>query len=76
LKVTVEDEALVFRSVHYFFEIGGWRWRLPKALEPGRMEIAHRDEGNGSFSFRLTLTHRIWGCAVHQLAYFRDPERI
>ncbi len=73
LRVTVEDGVLVFRSDHYFLEVGPWRWRWPKALEPGRMEIVHRDEGGGTFSFRLALAHPHLGRLVHQLAYFQDP---
>jgi len=72
LRVTVEEDALVFRSAHYFVEVGPWRWRLPKALEPGRMEITHREEGGGVFSFRLRLMHPALGRIVHQLAYFCD----
>ncbi len=73
LRVTVEDAALVFRSDHYFFGVGSWRWRWPKLLEPGRMEITHREEGDGRFSFRLALMHPLLGRVVHQLACFRDP---
>ena len=72
LNVTVEGGALVFRSASYFFEVGSLRWRLPKALEPGRMAITHREEGNGTFSFRLDLAHPIMGRLVHQMAYFYD----
>jgi hypothetical protein len=72
LKVSVEHGALVFRSAHYFVEVGRWRWRLPGALEPGRMEITHREEGGGRFSFRLALRHPILGLIVEQLAYFCD----
>jgi hypothetical protein len=72
LRVTVEAEALVFRSVHYFVEIGPWRLRLPRPLTPGRMQITHREEGGGMFSFRLSLTHPALGPIVHQLAYFFD----
>ncbi len=73
LEVTVEDETLVFRSDHYFLALGRRRVRLPRLLEPGQMCIVHRDEGGGSFSFRLTLTHPLAGRLVHQLAYFLDP---
>jgi hypothetical protein len=73
LAVTVEDEALVFRSNHYFLALRRWRVRLPRLLEPGQMCIIHRDEGGRSFSFRLTLTHPLAGRLVHQLAYFLDP---
>ncbi len=72
LDVSVIDGALVFRSRGYFLEIGRWRLRFPRVLEPGVMEIVHRDERDGEFSFRLTLTHALLGRLVHQLAYFRD----
>ncbi len=72
LTVAVEEEALVFRSAHYFITAGPWRWRWPKLLEPGRMEIVHRDEGSATFSFRLRLTHPLAGELVHQLATFAD----
>jgi Domain of unknown function (DUF4166) len=72
LTVAVEEKALVFCSEHYFIMAGPWRWRWPKLLEPGRMEIVHREEGEGSFSFRLRLTHPLAGELVHQLATFAD----
>ncbi len=77
LLLSEENGALVFRSGHYFLELGGWRMRLPLALSPGVMEIVHRDEPDylglaNAFSFRLTLTHPLFGCLVHQLAYFKE----
>ena len=77
LVLSVEDGALVFRSGHYFFELGPVRVRLPRMLSPGVMEIVHRDEPDyrglaSAFSFRLTLTHPLLGCLVHQLAYFKE----
>jgi Domain of unknown function (DUF4166) len=72
LRVSVEERALVFRSDHYFFALGSRRWRWPRAFEPGRMEITHREEGNGTFSFRLALMHPHFGRLLHQLAYFHD----
>jgi hypothetical protein len=76
LAVAVVDGALVFRSSGYFLEIGRWHLRFPRAFEPGLMEIVHRDEeqemGGGAFSFRLRLTHPLFGQMLDQLAYFRD----
>jgi hypothetical protein len=72
LRVTVEAGALVFRSAAYFLELGGWRLTIPRALHPGRMQIEHRDEGDGSFAFTLALTHPLFGRLVYQLAIFRD----
>lgn len=72
LRVSVEEEALVFRSAGYFLEVGRWRLPLPRALHPGRMQIEHRDRGDGSFDFSLALTHPLLGRIVEQLAIFRD----
>ncbi len=71
LRVTVEDRALVFRSAHYFLSVGRYRVLLPDLLSPGTMEIVHRDLGS-EFAFELTLTHRLFGRLVHQLAYFKE----
>ncbi len=72
LAVTEENGALVFRSVHYFLAIGQLRLWLPRVLEPGRMEVVHRDEGGGAFLFTLDLQHRWLGRLVKQTARFRD----
>jgi Domain of unknown function (DUF4166) len=73
LRVSVEKGALVFRSDHYFFQVGQRRWRVPKLLEPGLMQITHREEGGGTFAFELQLAHPALGTLVSQLAYFSDP---
>jgi hypothetical protein len=72
LRVTEENASLVFRSDRYFFELGRLRLTIPRFAEPGAMEIIHRDEGDGQFSFRLTLSHPLLGRLLHQLAHFRD----
>ena len=71
LRVAEENAALVFRSERYFFEVGRLRVAIPRFAEPGAMEIVHRDEGDGQFSFRLTLKHPLLGRLLYQLAYFR-----
>jgi hypothetical protein len=77
LRVTVEDGALFFRSERYFLEFGRLRVYLPRWAEPGSMEIVHsEEEARGSrdsaFSFRLSLSHPLFGRLLHQIAYFRD----
>lgn len=72
LGVSVEDGALVFRSERYFVEVFGRRVFLPRSLEPGRMVIMHAQEEGAWFSFRLTLTHWIFGRLIHQFAYFEE----
>lgn len=72
LRVTAEEGTLVFRSECYFFQAAGLRLYIPRALSPGRMEIVHRQEAGATFSFRLTLTHTVFGRLVHQLAFFQE----
>lgn len=72
LAVSEENGALVFRSVRYFVAIGGFRLRIPRLMEPGAMEVGHKDEGNGAFVFTLELRSRRFGVLIHQAARFRD----
>jgi hypothetical protein len=72
LAVTEEDGALAFRSVRYFLAFGHIRVWIPKLLEPGNMEVVHKDEGNGAFLFTLSLRHRYFGDLIRQTARFRD----
>jgi hypothetical protein len=72
LRVSVEEGALAFRSAGYFLQIAGWRLPIPLPLQPGQMQIVHRDLGAGSFEFSLSLTHGVFGQLVHQVAVFHD----
>src|SRR5262245_29612947 len=45
LNISVEHEALVFRSAGYFFQIGLLRLTLPDWLTPGDLTVAHTDLG-------------------------------
>ena len=72
LNVAVVGDALVFRSDRYYFELGRLRLYLPQFLSPGRLEVTHRQETPETFSFRLTLKHRLFGVLLDQLALFRD----
>jgi hypothetical protein len=72
LTVHVVDRALVFRSAWYFVRLFGTTVRVPAFLSPGRVEVVHREEHDGRFSFTLTLTHPLFGVAVNQVAFFRD----
>lgn len=73
LTLRVEHRALVFRSAGYFLAIGSRRLPLPSLLMPGSMEIVHREERGGHFSFTLTVTHPLFGEMIRQVAFFRDP---
>lgn len=72
LTVHVENRALVFRSAWYFLRVLNLTLRVPWALSPGRLEVIHREERDGYFSFTLTIRHSLFGEIVHQVAFFKD----
>jgi hypothetical protein len=72
LSIHVQSRALVFRSAHYFVRVGSHRVRLPHWCTPGLIEVVHREERDGRFSFTLTVTHPWFGELIHQIAFFRD----
>lgn len=73
LTVTVENEALVFRSIFYFLDLGPIRLRVPRWARPGDLTIVHRDLGEGRFAFTLALDHPAFGRLIAQDAVFHDP---
>ncbi len=73
LDVTVEDQALHFRSRHYFVSLGPWRLRIPDLMTPGRAHVVHRDEGGGTFRFTLDFQHPWLGRTLFQDGLFHDP---
>ena len=72
LAVRVEEGAIVFRSVDYFVELFGRRWRLPALLSPGALTITHAEAGGGRFLFTLLLEHPLFGLLISQRALFRE----
>jgi len=72
LKVEATDDALLFKSDHYFVEIAGFRVKLPKALSPGALVIGHHDLGGAAFRFSLHLRNKLFGDLIRQDAEFVD----
>lgn len=72
LIVSVEDRALVFRSRRYLWRCGSLRLNIPGWLTPGCIEVTHREERHGQFSFTLSVLHPWFGRIMHQVAFFRD----
>lgn len=72
LTVHVVDRALVFRSAWYFLRVFGLTVKFPWLLSPGRLEVVHREEREGRFSFTLTVRHPVFGEAIRQVAFFKD----
>ena len=72
LNISVEHEALVFRSAGYFLEVGPLRLALPDWLTPGDLTVAHIDLGGGEFRFTLDVVHPRFGMLIRQSAVFRE----
>lgn len=72
LNVEATNDALLFKSDHYFLKIAGFRVKLPKALSPGALVIGHHDLGDGAFRFSLQLHSKIFGDLIRQDAEFID----
>jgi hypothetical protein len=72
LTLSVRDAALVFRSAGYFIRCLGVRLSLPAWLTPGVIEVIHREESAGQFSFSLSVTHLWAGHVIDQVAFFRE----
>jgi hypothetical protein len=72
LRVSAQNQALIFHSDHYFVALGPARLRLPGWVSPGALTITHEDRGAGTFAFTLTLRHAWFGEVVRQTALFQE----
>lgn len=72
LRMSVEAEALVFRSSGYSFQFGFLKLRLPSWLTPGSLTVTHADLRDGLFRFSLEIIHPHFGPLVRQSAVFRE----
>jgi hypothetical protein len=72
LRISVEHEALVFRSVGYSLQIGPLRLPLPPRFAPGDLTVTHSDLGGGVFRFTLEIVHPRFGMLIRQSAIFRE----
>ena len=72
LRVSVEDEVLTFRSEGYSVRLGPLRFPIPRWMEPGALKVTHRDKGDQTFAFGLTLDHPLFGRLVRQVGIYRE----
>jgi hypothetical protein len=72
LLISVEQEALKFRSVGYSLQVGRLRLPLPSWLTPGNLTVTHSDLGGGAFRFTLDVVHPRLGRLIRQSAVFRE----
>jgi hypothetical protein len=74
LRLGVRDGALVFGSAGYFIRCLGIQISLPNWMTPGVIEVVHREETSGQFSFSLSVTHSWAGPVIDQIAFFREEQ--
>lgn len=72
LRISVENEALVFRSTGYALHVGPLRLLLPARFTPGDLTVTHSDLGGGLFRFTLEIVHPRFGQLIRQSALFRE----
>jgi Domain of unknown function (DUF4166) len=72
LLISVENEALRFRSAGYALQLGRFRLPLPGWLTPGDLTVTHADLGGGTFRFTLEVVHPSFGMLVRQSAVFKE----
>lgn len=75
LAVFEANGDLHFLSLRYFWSIAGRTVWLPHLLSPGIAHIVHRDLGAGTFRFRMTIHHALFGTLFHQDGVFHDTAR-
>lgn len=77
LELYEHEGSLCFASTGYFFKIAKLHIPIPKWLTPGRTCVEHIDtqhlHGEGSFRFRMTMTHKWFGQTISQDGIFVDP---
>lgn len=76
LIASVEHGALVFRSNDYRLNLWGHKIKLPWLLTPGQLEVVHKEELEGWFSFTLKITHPVFGFVLQQVAFFQEAENV
>jgi hypothetical protein len=84
LTLAARDGVLSFDSAGYYIEWPGFVWRgrrrcawrlpLPKWFLPGRTCVTHRDLGNGTFRFTMTIRHALLGELFNHDGVFRSVE--
>lgn len=70
LNVYEEDGNLHFVSNRYCIKCGHRYIPLPSFFTPGKLHVAHIDEGNGRFRFRMSFEHHYFGRTFYQDGVF------
>ena len=72
LTLGVENGTLVFTSAGYFIDCGGFCFRLPHWLAPGKTVVTHSETTGSEFLFTLELSHPLFGTLIRQEALYSE----
>jgi hypothetical protein len=72
LTLSVENGTLVFTSSGYFIDCGGFCFRLPRWLTPGKTVVTHSETMGNQFLFTLELSHSLFGTLIRQEALYSE----
>lgn len=70
LDVSVKGGGIYFESQRFFWQKGKVKFIIPKLLTPGKTVVSQNALANGSFEFRLDVTHPILGQVFKQIGVF------
>jgi len=70
LNVYEEDGNMHFVSESYYIKIFNHFIALPLLITPGKLHVAHIENGNGTFRFTMSFKHKIWGETFYQDGIF------
>ena len=74
LTLSVENGTLVFTSAGYFIDCGGFCFRLPHWLAPGKTVVTHSETTGNEFLFTLELSHPLFGTLIRQEALYSEVQ--
>ena len=72
LDVYEEDGDMHFVSDKYYIKVFNQFIPLPMLFTPGRLHVAHLEEGNDTFRFTMSFKHKLWGETFFQDGVFRS----
>jgi hypothetical protein len=72
LTVYEENQAIVFESKRFFWQLGGLKISIPSLLTPGKTIVKQQALNAGRFRFSLQVDHALLGRVFYQVGDFSE----
>lgn len=72
LSVSEREQAIVFESRQFFWQLGGFQIPIPAPLTPGKTIVRQRALDDGNFEFSLDVNHPLLGRVFYQVGEFTE----